>query len=214
MGDGQDNMGDMEDDTDSEGDSQGDKIDRDKPDPIRVKLTVSLEEVYAAVVKRLNVRVKTPTSACVHRNLYVHLLGPEPEYCFCGQGDEDDLGRRGDVIVRLDVLDHPTHRMDAVVNRYDLHTTCRVSLMDYLYGRTYAIPHLDGTVLEATYPAQSGMRVAVVPGKGLLDPATKERATLYVFFEVSLPVVERCLLDARLNRLLLAKIFHEIKRDR
>lgn len=176
---------------------------------LHVDLCVTLEEVYAAAVKCLRVRARELRGFAL-RALYVHLLDPVAEYRFEGVGDAVQMGdrtTRGDIVVHLKIGDHPTHRMDTVVSKYDLHATIPVPFLDYLYGASYILKHLDASSIAVDYAAQSGKRVVLIPEKGLIDPETRRRAPLYVFFEVALPVLRREVLDAPVNRMLLRRIF-------
>ena len=157
------------------------------PRDIIIAMDVTLEEVYQARIKKLVVLLSDASRV----TLYVSLLEPSEEHRFIGHGDAHALtGERGDIVVRIVVLPHPTFSIDTVLSIYDLNTTVYVPFLDYLYGNTYKITHLDGNVLEVTYEAQSGRMGLAIEGKGLSKGTADERGTLHVFFEVILPVVD------------------------
>jgi DnaJ-class molecular chaperone len=167
------------------------------PEPVRLTLTVSLEDLYAAKIKRLVFRRRRNLKVERH-TLYVSLYDYQDSYTFEGQGDEVRPNMYTDVVVSLRILPHPTFKMDRDINRYDLYHEAQLSLFGYYYGTTVIVPGLDGRPIEVV---ASGFKdpedlVVAVSGKGLpyYDEEAEAEAggdgdrygTLYVFFRLHL----------------------------
>lgn len=205
----------------------------EKPTDIVVDLEVDLVDLYHGRTKRIifarHWSICAPGSMqqqlwsyTTMESIYVNLVDPVPHYTFMGAGDREGTAA-GDVVVNLRIKEHPTHKIDAIVCKQDLHTTLPLTLFDYLYGRTFDVAHLDGSTVTVEYPAQSGQRVRMFSDLGLpLPPAvTSEelcnkterrwsngnRGSWYIFFEVAMPQVPQNLLTNPWTRLTLAKLF-------
>ena len=195
-------------------------------------MSLGLKEVYWPIIKKITLSVKRRVAMGNMGNmgdmsnignmgeieyekiaLYVHVSHDQKTYVFPGQGDENEAGDRGDVVVRLRLLPSACFEVDTIVSECDLHYTLKVPFFDYLYGNTYDIQHLDGTAIACEYPAQSGKRVHVEGGKGLLkkneciDRNESERGDLYVFYEVSMPTVSQDRLGNPVTKMVLRKLF-------
>ena len=168
---------------------------------VTVNCDVTLEDVYLRRIKRISVAVKRSTS--VMKDVYISLADPAPTYRFEGHGDEA-YGAIGDIVVNLRILDHPTHRIDNIISKYDLHTTVSVPFYDYLYGGKYNIVHLDGSLLPIVYPPQSAQRVVIFENIGLQHECG--RGALYVFFDVTMPSISQDRLANPITQLFLLKL--------
>lgn len=126
-----------------------------KAHPIRLNISVDVEDIYNAKVKKMVVKVKrreTPDSSFVFKSktLYISLLNYRDEYVFEGQGDDNDGGTRGDIIVKLDVKSETNSSVsvDTLFCKYDLHMECKMTLYQYLYGFDVKLPYFNDDVIH------------------------------------------------------------------
>lgn len=126
-----------------------------KANPIRLNISVDVEDIYNAKVKKIVVKVKrreTPDSSFVFKSktLYISLLNYRDEYVFEGQGDDNDGGARGDIIVKLDVKSETNGSIsvDTLFCKYDLHMECKMTLYQYLYGFDVKLPYFNDDVIH------------------------------------------------------------------
>lgn len=160
-----------------------------KPPDIDVTLEVTLEDVYCARIKKIGVVVVMPDGES-RRDLFVCVGDARPTYRFVGHGDcWCPRGWFGDILVRLVIKEHALFYRD-LLDENDLVTTVRVPFLDYLYGGTYTVTHLDGESINIPYHAQAENTFIHVAERGLLTPPDLvSRGRLTVFFEVVLPTV-------------------------
>jgi DnaJ-class molecular chaperone len=121
-------------------------------------------------------------------DLYISLLNYRDEYVFPSKGDWLSANTRGDIIVRLNIQEHPILRIDTVLSPFDIHVEFDISLYGYYTRKFLAFQYFD-EVIEVPYV--TGDKVHVVKGKGLpfYDDGCDEeqRGDLYVFFRLVLP---------------------------
>ena len=177
-----------------------------RPKDVLVTLPIQLEDVYSAATKKISV-VTLKNGVKTTRDVYICLSEPSMTYTFVGQGDT--VGNQSsDIIIDTVLEPHPAYRIDCIVCDYDLHTNVNVSMIDYLYGMTYTLHHLDGSLIRVEYPRQSGKRVQVIHGRGLLlHDDSPERGLLYVFFDIEMPCVKNDRLENPVTKMFLAKVF-------
>lgn len=199
-------------------DAQQDKGGEDeRPQPVRVELRATIEELWDPPVKKLAVRVArrgggeaSKPRVCT-KHLYVSLMNYQDSYTFEGMGDEGASGLFGDVEVLLVVEHHPVFTIDPLFSRYDLHAECKVTMHDYFYGAEVPLTLPDGSELRIAFEGllqrgadtgedgqgcgTSGRRCHIEREAGLpyVDEASGEvrRGDLYVFLEVDLDAVNR-----------------------
>lgn len=191
--------------------------------PIELGLDVDLEDMHRARVKKVCIGVhrvdaKKPPFERTRQTLFVRLVNPSreemiDEVVFRGAGDDPPAAvlsrgavkgyKRGDVVVRVRLIAHPTYSPDTIVRPCDLHANASVSLLGHYQGETVRLPHPAGgpseEVVEVHYPAADAdrseedamRRVRTLAGLGLPyvdgDGRSVRRGDLYVFMRVALP---------------------------
>lgn len=181
------------------------------PEPVQLKIMVTLEDLHAAAIKKLSVKVLRLTEpGYTTQKLYISLMNYQEVYVFEGMGDEVAPGVFGDVHVQLAILPHQIYSVDRDICRYDLHCEYELSLSDFYYGRLVSIEQLDGGSLDVHFKglaenkkdteASTGRRCHIVNGAGLpyVDEETHEQmyGDLYIFFEVNLNHVDMAVLQS------------------
>lgn len=82
------------------------------------------------------------------------------------------------------VIEDQLYRMDTIGFPNDLHATLYVSIIDYFYGRSFALPHPSG--MQDAPPVfveyEGGQKVRVFNGNGM-----RYKGALYVYFELDYP---------------------------
>lgn len=182
-----------------------------KPETIIETITVTMDDVYHARVKKVVLNVRSRGGGYIHRKLLVPLLHHRSPYVFLGMGDE---GRKdGDVQIHVKIAEDPSGvRLDDMFDPNDLHVSVPTSLYDFVYGRDIQLEHLPGGDVSFRYGgSETDPRShEMVPGRGLPyeydyedaesealahgDSALRVRArprargNLYIFFDLQLPV--------------------------
>lgn len=126
-----------------------------KCNPVVIKMTVDIEDLYNANVKKLVVKVKrkdhsTGTLGYVSVPLYISLLGHQKQYVFHEMGDDsidsnEIERRRGDIIVNIAIESNiiPTASLDTLFCPHDIHIEHTMSLYDCLYGLDVNVPYFN-----------------------------------------------------------------------
>lgn len=189
----------------------------DRPRTLRIEIKVTLQDVYAGLTKRLGISVLRRRDGgggdimeSMRQELLVRLRGDVQEHLFSGVGDDapstillggtDILGKRGDVVVRTVVEEHPVFSVDTVVSPGDIQATLHVNLNQFYNGCTLCLHHLSGKLLEVHYQsaaertnememlASETRQVRIFHGLGLPCGDEGVRGDLYVFIELMLPI--------------------------
>ena len=114
-----------------------------KSNDIHVNVSVTLDDLYNKKIKKLVInRLRKGVSE--KKVLFISLLNYENQYVFKDQGDEDDNGNHGDVIVTVNMLDHDIFVLDSTIDKYDLWMESELSLYEYYYGKQLKYIALDG----------------------------------------------------------------------
>lgn len=160
-----------------------------KAPSIIVKMTVDIQELYNAEVKKLVVKVKrrctsaSASASAIHEQcyksipLYISLLEHQKKYMFAGVGDDgaSDNIQRGDIIVYVNIESKviETASLDTLFCEYDVHIERSMNLYEYLYGVDVEIPYFNGETIPVQcrpFNKNAGdyySHVHVVKGKGL-----------------------------------------------
>lgn len=152
--------------------------------PIKATLKVTLQELFDGEIKKLVLRVRNDD---VYRKtpFYVNLMEHKQEYVFPNQGDAI-YGHKGDVIIRVQVQEHPTYKIDTIFSNYDLYTEHSITLHEYYTGIHTTLDVL-GTPLDVHLDRYE--RTHVYPDHGLpyLKDGELHYGNLYVHFRLELP---------------------------
>lgn len=162
-----------------------------KPKPIKLKLQVTLDELYRGDTKKLVVKVKR-NNAYEKITLYVSLVDHTREIIYKEQGDYIN-GIYNDIIVKLDIVEHELFSIDTIFTKYDI--LCheqRLSLYDLYHGLEYDMPYLNGETIHISkqFKINSNCYFVTMENKGLcyLDKDDNiSRGNLYIYYYLDLP---------------------------
>ena len=171
------------------------KTKRDNDVPIiSISLPVTLDEIYKACIKKLQVKVINEDQTDFSQEIYISLFNYQKTYHFVGKGDYDPQRKEwGDIVVTLDIQEHPLVKVDKVLSRFDLYIEFDFTLYDYYCRKYLALPYLNNELVEIDniYP---GQKCVCLHDKGL--PYRDEiqnidlRGNLFVHFKLVLPTFD------------------------
>lgn len=174
-----------------------------------IEIEVDVEEIYNKKVKKILVNVKRRADQEVVESkisLLVMLMHYDTEYLFEKMGDEDMLGFKKDILIKLKVKEKRA-RIDNLFSRFDLFLVQSITLYDYYYSKIINVDYFNDQKLQVEY--KQALRVSVVKGEGLpyWDDETdqEKRGDLYVQFDLKLPATIQ---DSDQVRQLLETEFH------
>lgn len=131
----------------------------ERPEPLVLKVSVTVEELYNAKVKKIVVKVKRRVEDGKYifksKSLYISLLNYKDQYKFDNQGDDcsdGDESKRGDIIVKLDILPDTDKgvSVDTLFCKYDLHIERQMTLYQYLYGLDVNVSYYNNDMIAVT----------------------------------------------------------------
>jgi DnaJ-class molecular chaperone len=147
---------------------------------MQLSIDVSLEEIYNAKVKKIIVQVKREN---LMKNviLYISLLNYKTEYVFKKMGDN----RYRDIIIKINIIEHPMIKIDNVLCIYDLYIDKYISLYEYYYGVYLFIELLN---IDEVYFIDQKLSY-VIRNKGIVYQENGElkRGDVYIYFKLKLP---------------------------
>jgi hypothetical protein len=112
--------------------------------------------------------------------------------------------------VRICLQHHPRFLPDMVMpSTGDIYATLNVSFLDYLYGKTFELEHIDGSLISVPFNARQ-QKVVRIPNRGFLlhtELNSHRRGMLLVGFNVVLPVVDPVRIEKPLVKFLLQTLF-------
>ena len=104
-----------------------------KPNVLKIKLKVTLDEVFKGDIKKMMVRLRRG-DGWEKIPFYIDLKEHEKKvYKFAEQGDEE-YGVKSDLDVDIEVSDHKRVKRDNVISTNDLYIEETMSLYEYYYG--------------------------------------------------------------------------------
>lgn len=157
------------------------------PSATVINLKMTLKELYMGAIKKISVKVMR-NNTLVIQNIYLSLLDHQPTYTYTGLGDNG-----GDILVKLDVLDHEYIRLDRYVCKYDLYIEKPASLYDLIYGFCDEIDLFGIETIKVTHePPEKPIQklVKVLKGKGLPRESLEDRGDVYIYYDLSLEGVD------------------------
>lgn len=163
-----------------------------KPPPLDITMSVTLDELYHAKVKKLLIKIKGPNNGELQQEeLYVSLFAYKPTYTFKNKGDyvPNSKTTRGDINVHLRIEPHDLVQPDRILNPYDLYIEMDITLAEYYSRRYLALPYFDG-LIEVT-DLEPGKKCSVLKHKGLpfynQERDEDTRGDLYIYYNLTLP---------------------------
>lgn len=185
--------------------SQSRSSDLKQSGDIRLRVKVSLDDLYLGSAKKIFYKVKRNGDVCT-RYVCIDLTLSQSMYTFSNEGDEND-GVRGTLYVHVEVEDHalvsrsPTNCTDLVMYK-------DISLYDLYYGLKEELSYLGGDTLllkkqfftrDALYlPDDHNVFVQEVPEHGLPYPYKDEirYGSLFVYYRLVLPKISSSLMSS------------------
>jgi DnaJ-class molecular chaperone len=118
-------------------------------DDIVLSINVSLDDLYYHRIKRITFN-RFRNSKNEKKVLFISLLNYELLYRFQNQGDEDkDVeGCYGDVVILLEIEEHPLFLLDVSLDKYDLWVESEIDIYEYYFGKSLCLKLLNGDEKE------------------------------------------------------------------
>ncbi len=151
------------------------------------EVDVTLQEVLNGSVRIISVRAPDGAGGVATRRLRVKIpagVRPGARIRLAGEGGVRPDSTRGDLFLKVNVLDHPdVRRMGA-----DLETDIAISMTAAALGTSALVSTLDGQTLRVRVPPEvsQGSRLRL-RGKGLPVMGKPDRGDLYVKVSVTTP---------------------------
>jgi len=164
---------------------------------IQLSIDVALHEIYKKAIKRIQVKRKRIHGEEETVPLYLSLLNYRDEYLYESVGDEfiDDDGtvKKGDIIVRVNVLDDDIIKVDRTICKYDLYIEKDINLYQVYFGIDLEVPFFEQKVRikKDSFLNEHGSYVYVAKGKGLPffdeEQQCECHGDLFIYFRLQLP---------------------------
>jgi DnaJ-class molecular chaperone len=164
-----------------------------KKSELELIIPVTLDEIYRCETKKIIVKVKRK---CIFESipLYFSLVNYDREIIFEKMGDEDELGNRINIRIKLDIKTHNDYYIDNVISKYDIINTRYIdlSLYDYYVSNDLEIDYLNGEkiVIKKDFSSKDiNLLVIKVANKGLsyLENGEILYGDLFIYFKLILP---------------------------
>ena len=151
------------------------------------EVDVTLEEVLNGSVRMISVRAPDGAGGTANRRLRVKIppgVRPGARIRLAGEGGVRPDATRGDLFLKVRVLDHPSMRRNGV----DLETDISIPMTEAALGTRAVVSTLNGEKLRVRVPAEvsQGARLRL-RGKGLPQMGKGERGDLFVKVNVTTP---------------------------
>jgi DnaJ-class molecular chaperone len=177
---------------------------------INLKISINLNDLYNKNIKKINIkviRIINDENKLEIIPVFISLLNYEEFYIFKGLGDEyieeiNGIKQKGDIKIKIDILEHPIIRIDKYLFKYDLIIDDTVTLYEVYYGlnRKYKYLNNEEIIITKNFrdtifkddPKGGYSFNHVIKNKGLpyyneADDIEK-RGDLYIFFSLRLDV--------------------------
>ena len=151
------------------------------------EVDVTLEEILNGSQRMITVRSPDGIGGTANRRLRVKIppgVRPGARIRLAGEGGVRPDGTRGDLFLKVRVLDHPVMRRNGV----NLETDISISMTAAALGTRAVVPTLSGEKLRVRVPAEvsQGARLRL-RGKGLPQMGKAECGDLFVKVNVTTP---------------------------
>ena len=116
-------------------------------------------------------------------DVYISLLNYKYEYIFKDLGDEDLEKKRGDIIIKINVIDK-----NLELDNYDIIYNLNISLYEYLYGIKRIIKYFDDEItLNETLNINNNKITKIYENKGIkyLDDDGIKYGNLVIKFNIN-----------------------------
>ena len=158
----------------------------EKTRDIIIKLNINLEQIFNNEVIKVTVKVLKKKNNELYldkEDVYISLLNYKYEYIFKDLGDEDLEKKRGDIIIKINVIDK-----NLELDNYDIIYNLNISLYEYLYGIKRIIKYFDDEItLNETLNINNNKITKIYENKGIkyLDDNEIKYGNLVIKFNIN-----------------------------
>jgi len=147
----------------------------------RVKVPLKYEDVHNEKMKKLRLflhGIEDPVFIQVNAANFPHSLVKYT--CITINGRDVEL----EIMLDFELIEHSIYRYDNLFGTDDLITKVDINLAEYILGKKYMIPFLDGTEIAINIPSFNNIEHSIIiESKGL----HKNKGNLFVFLNINLP---------------------------
>lgn len=168
-----------------------------KPKNIQLSLSVSFEDVYNGVIKKINYS-RYLKGRKIKDYIYVHLTNFKESYSMEGYGDENPVTKKcGDLELsfKIDYKENTNIYINNLIDSYDVSYSMKITLYEYYFGFDKDIEFMDDKInISHHVPWKDGLMMHV-KNKGLPyvddkdDKDEELRGNLLLIFELDLPAM-------------------------
>lgn len=161
---------------------------------ISLNINIDIDDIYHGITRKINVKVKR-INGFETVSIYLCFIDFKPEYTFEGMGDEMEDGGRGDIYVKVNVINNKGFTIDQLLDSSDIiyQPEIDISLYELYYGKQIDMDFfgterlVDSVKLEVNRPL-----VHVIREKGALYTNDGEvcRGNVYLYFKLKLPELQ------------------------
>ena len=158
----------------------------EKTKDITINLNINIEQIFNNEVIKVTVKVLKKKYNQLYldkEDVYISLLNYKYEYIFKDLGDEDLEKKRGDIIIKINVIDK-----NLELDNYDIIYNLNISLYEYLYGIKRIIKYFDDEItLNETLNINNNKITKIYENKGIkyLDDDGIKYGNLVIKFNIN-----------------------------
>ena len=158
----------------------------EKTKDITINLNINIEQIFNNEVIKVTVKVLKKKNNQLYldkEDVYISLLNYKYEYIFKDLGDEDLEKKRGDIIIKINVIDK-----NLELDNYDIIYNLNISLYEYLYGIKRIIKYFDDEItLNETLNINNNKITKIYENKGIkyLDDDGIKYGNLVIKFNIN-----------------------------
>ena len=158
----------------------------EKTKDITINLNINIEQIFNNEVIKVTVKVLKKKNNQLYldkEDVYISLLNYKYEYIFKDLGDEDLEKKRGDIIIKINVIDK-----NLELDNYDIIYNLNISLYEYLYGIKRIIKYFDDEItLNETLNINNNKITKIYENKGIkyLDDDEIKYGNLVIKFNIN-----------------------------
>ena len=158
----------------------------EKTKHITINLNINIEQIFNNEVIKVTVKVLKKKNNELYldkEDVYISLLNYKYEYIFKDLGDEDLEKKRGDIIIKINVIDK-----NLELDNYDIIYNLNISLYEYLYGIKRIIKYFDDEItLNETLNINNNKITKIYENKGIkyLDDDEIKYGNLVIKFNIN-----------------------------
>jgi curved DNA-binding protein len=158
----------------------------EKTKDITINLNINIEQIFNNEVIKVTVKVLKKKNNELYldkEDVYISLLNYKYKYIFKDLGDEDFEKKRGDIIIKINVIDK-----NLELDNYDIIYNLNISLYEYLYGIKRIIKYFDDEItLNETLNINNNKITKIYENKGIkyLDDDEIKYGNLVIKFNIN-----------------------------